>query len=76
MPAAASWSPSASSLLWGGCEPQLKVHIGAALNVGLSREEIAEALLHATVYCGFPKALNAIFTAREVFEDRDQQSTA
>ncbi|CAM2934780.1 4-carboxymuconolactone decarboxylase [Actinomyces slackii] len=52
------------------------MHIGAALNVGLSREEIAEALLHATVYCGFPKALNAIFTAREVFEDRDQQSTA
>ncbi len=48
----------------GGCEPQLKVHIGAALNVGISREEICEALLHSAVYCGFPKALNATFAAR------------
>ncbi|RRD29419.1 carboxymuconolactone decarboxylase family protein [Actinomyces bowdenii] len=55
----------------GGCEPQLKVHIGAALNVGISREEICEALLHSAVYCGFPKALNATFAAREVFDQRD-----
>ena len=55
----------------GGCEPQLKVHIGAALNVGLTREEIVEALLHSAVYCGFPKALNATFVAREVFNARD-----
>ena len=26
----------------GGCEPQLRIHIGAALNVGLTREEIVE----------------------------------
>jgi 4-carboxymuconolactone decarboxylase len=56
----------------GGCEPQLKVHIGAALNVGISREEITEALLHAAVYCGFPRALNATAAAREVFADRDR----
>lgn len=55
----------------GGCEPQLKVHIGAALNVGLSREEITEALLHAAVYCGIPRALNATFAARDVFAERD-----
>jgi 4-carboxymuconolactone decarboxylase len=36
----------------GGCEPQLDVHINAALNVGLSSEEIVEALLHSAVYCG------------------------
>lgn len=60
----------------GGCEPQLKVHINAALNVGLTREEITEALLHAAVYCGFPRALNATFVAREVFRSRDRdQST-
>lgn len=58
----------------GGCEPQLKVHIGAALNVGVSREEISEALLHAAVYCGFPKALNATFAAREVFNERDSRT--
>lgn len=60
----------------GGCEPQLKVHSNAALNVGITREEITEALLHAAVYCGFPRALNATFTAREVFQERDKESAA
>ncbi|MGZ4616496.1 MAG: carboxymuconolactone decarboxylase family protein [Actinomycetes bacterium] len=55
----------------GGCEPQLEVHINAALNVGLTPVEIVEALTHAAVYCGFPKALNAIFVAKRVFADRD-----
>ena len=54
----------------GGCEPQLKVHVGAALNVGISEEEIQEAILHASVYCGFPRALNATFAAQEVIESR------
>ncbi len=53
----------------GGCEPQLRVHLGAALNVGLSREEITEAILHAAVYAGFPRALNATTVAREVFAE-------
>lgn len=55
----------------GGCEPQLRIHIGAALNVGLTREEIIEAILHASVYAGFPRALNATFVAREVFAHHD-----
>src|SRR4051794_18256041 len=54
----------------GGCEPQLKVHVNASLNVGLTPDEIVEALLHSAVYCGFPKALNATFVAKEVFADR------
>jgi 4-carboxymuconolactone decarboxylase len=54
----------------GGCEPQLEIHIGAALNVGLTPQEIIEALLHASVYCGFPRALNATFVARKVFGER------
>lgn len=60
----------------GGCEPQLAVHINAALDVGIRREEITEALLHAAVYCGFPRALNATSVAREVFQDRDRGSEA
>ncbi|WP_030338512.1 carboxymuconolactone decarboxylase family protein [Streptomyces sp. NRRL S-1022] len=55
----------------GGCEPQLEVHINAALNVGLTPEEIVEALLHAAVYCGMPKALNATFVAKKVLGERD-----
>ncbi len=54
----------------GGCEPQLDVHINAALNVGLTPEEIVEALLHSAVYCGMPKALNATFVAKKVFAER------
>ncbi|QIQ04108.1 carboxymuconolactone decarboxylase family protein [Streptomyces liangshanensis] len=54
----------------GGCEPQLDVHINASLNVGLTPDEITEALLHASVYCGMPKALNATFVAKKVFTER------
>ena len=54
----------------GGCEPQLEVHIGASLNVGLQPQQIIEAFLHAAVYCGFPKALNAAAVARRVFTAR------
>jgi 4-carboxymuconolactone decarboxylase len=55
----------------GGCEPQLEVHVNAALNVGLSPAEIVEALLHSAVYCGMPRALNATFVAKKVFAERD-----
>lgn len=54
----------------GGCEPQLTVHINAALNVGLSPKEIIEAILHCTPYTGFPRVLNATFVAKEVFKER------
>ena len=54
----------------GGCEPQLEVHVNASLNVGLTAVEIVEAITHAAVYCGFPKALNAVFVAKRVFAER------
>jgi len=54
----------------GGCEPQLDVHINASLNVGLTPAQIIEAFLHASVYCGFPRALNAVFVAKKVFAMR------
>ncbi|MGW4568265.1 carboxymuconolactone decarboxylase family protein [Streptomyces sp. NPDC004561] len=65
----------------GGCEAQLDVHVNAALNVGLTPEQITEALLHSAVYCGIPRALNATFAAKKVFAERGllplgQQPTA
>ncbi|MEU6552577.1 carboxymuconolactone decarboxylase family protein [Streptomyces sp. NPDC046915] len=54
----------------GGCEAQLDVHVNAALNVGLTPEQIVEALLHSAVYCGMPRALNATFAAKKVFAER------
>jgi 4-carboxymuconolactone decarboxylase len=53
----------------GGCEPQLEVHVNAALTVGLRPAEIVEAITHAAAYCGFPRALNAMFVAKRVFAD-------
>ncbi len=53
-----------------GAEPQLEVHINAALNVGLTPEQIVEVFLHAAGYCGFPRALNATFVAKKVFQER------
>ena len=51
----------------GTATPQLKVHIAAGLNVGLSREEIVEVIIQMAVYAGFPAALNGLFAAKEVF---------
>ena len=55
----------------GGCEPQLHVHINAALNVGLTPQEIVEAITHCIPYTGFPRVLNAIFIAKQVFTERE-----
>ncbi|QHQ34215.1 carboxymuconolactone decarboxylase family protein [Algicella marina] len=54
----------------GTATPQLKVHIEAGLNVGLTRAEITEVLMQMAVYAGFPAALNGLFTAKEVFAER------
>jgi 4-carboxymuconolactone decarboxylase len=51
----------------GNAAPQLKVHIAAGLNVGLSRDEIIEIIMQMAVYAGFPAALNGLFAAKEVF---------
>lgn len=57
----------------GNAEPQLKVHIHGALNVGCSRQEVVETIIQMAVYAGFPAALNGIFAAREVFKERDEK---
>ena len=58
----------ASLCTQGGCEPQLKVHVKGALNAGLSEEEIIETFTQLIPSVGFPRVLNAINVAREVFE--------
>ncbi len=54
----------------GHCSPQLKVHINGALNVGCKPEEIIEVIIQMSVYAGFPAALNGMFVAKEVFQER------
>lgn len=53
----------------GHAQPQLKVHVRGALNVGATRAEIVEVLLQTAVYAGFPAALNAVASAREAFAE-------
>ena len=53
----------------GTAAPQLKVHIRAGLNVGLTREEVVEILIQMAVYAGFPAALNGLTVAREAFAE-------
>lgn len=59
-----------SLLTAGGCEAQLEVHINGALNVGVSPKKIVETFIQCIPYTGFPKVLNAIFTAKKVFAER------
>jgi alkylhydroperoxidase/carboxymuconolactone decarboxylase family protein YurZ len=51
----------------GGCAAEMKLHVRASLNVGITQREILEALLHATVYCGMPRAIQATVVANDVF---------
>lgn len=55
----------------GNAAPQLKVHIHGALNVGCTKQEIMEIMMHMAVFAGFPAALNGLFAAKEVFAERE-----
>ncbi len=61
----------ASLTTLGGCEPQLRVHINAGLNVGLTPKEIVGAMIHCVPYVGFPRVLNAVFLAETIFKERN-----
>lgn len=58
----------------GNAKPQLKLHIHAALNVGVTQKEIVEIMIQLAVYAGFPVTANGLVAAREVFEDRKVNS--
>ena len=53
-----------------GQEPELRTHVGNALNLGWKKEEIAEVFMQLVFYGGGPNSLNALKVASEVFEER------
>ena len=53
---------------------ELRLHIRAAANNGVTDEEIREVLLHCAVYCGVPAANAAFHAAQEVFEEREKRN--
>jgi 4-carboxymuconolactone decarboxylase len=58
----------------GNAAPQLKVHIHGVLSVGCTRQEIVEVIMQMAIYAGLPAALNGLFAAKEVFEERECNS--
>lgn len=55
----------------GTAQPQLAFHVKGGLNIGLTKEEIIETIILMTTYSGFPSAINAINTAKKVFDEID-----
>ena len=53
----------------------LKQHVGGALNVGVPREQILEALIHILPYCGVPAMVGSVAAAKAVFRERDEAAT-
>jgi 4-carboxymuconolactone decarboxylase len=53
---------------------QLKAYVVGGLNLGLTREEICEIILHISVYAGFPAAIQGFSVVNEVFDELDASS--
>lgn len=52
---------------------ELKMHLRAAFNNGVTREQIKEMLLQSAIYCGVPAANSAFHAAEEVFAEIDSR---
>jgi 4-carboxymuconolactone decarboxylase len=57
-----------------GRPDQLRAYLGVGLNQGLTRSELCEAILHTSVYAGFPAAIEGFRVAAEVFDRYDSPS--
>jgi 4-carboxymuconolactone decarboxylase len=50
---------------------ELRLHMRAAANNGVTEEEIREVLLHCAIYCGVPAANAAFHAAKEILSEED-----
>ena len=53
-----------------GKQHELKGHVRGALNNGVTPDELREVMLHASIYCGLPTAIEAFRTVAEVVEPK------
>src|SRR3546814_6233977 len=53
---------------------EFKLHVKAAFNNGLNREDIKEVILQAAIYCGVPAANSAVHLAEEVFAQMEKDA--
>jgi len=54
---------------------EFRMHVKAALSIGVSRDEIQEVLLQAAIYCGVPAANSAFHIAEDVFDSLDKKKS-
>jgi 4-carboxymuconolactone decarboxylase len=52
---------------------EFRLHVKAAFNNGVTRDQIKEVLLQSAVYCGVPAANSAFHLAAEVFQEMDRK---
>jgi 4-carboxymuconolactone decarboxylase len=52
-----------------GKESELRPHLLAALNNGLTKDELTELIMHLTYYIGVPTAVAAFQIAEQVFQE-------
>jgi len=55
----------------GHAGPQLRMHVGAALKLGITKGAIVEILMQSAIYGGFPAALNALAECHDLLTDGD-----
>jgi len=53
---------------------ELKLHIRATRNTGVSRDEVKELLMHSSIYCGVPAAFGAFQMAAQIFDEMDKEA--
>ena len=53
----------------GGNTEQLGFHLGRAIENGVTREELIEAITHVTLYAGWPKGMAAMGVAKPLFTE-------
>jgi 4-carboxymuconolactone decarboxylase len=55
---------------------ELKLHIRATRNTGVTREEVKEIMMHAAIYAGVPLAFGAFQIAAQLFDEMDKDAAA
>jgi 4-carboxymuconolactone decarboxylase len=55
----------------GHAGPQLRMHVTAALELGMTKGAIVEILMQSAIYGGFPAALNALAQCHDLLADDD-----
>jgi 4-carboxymuconolactone decarboxylase len=53
-------------------EAELKMHLRAAFNNGVTRDELKELIMHSALYCGLPAANATMHLAQQVFDEMDE----